>query len=85
MLEMIIVIFVFLTGIVGVYTIISNSYAATVFASNRLTALYLSQEVIELVKNIRDNNLIAGGTTEVQRKALRVQHKLDDIGVMEVV
>lgn len=60
MLEMIIVIFVFLTGIIGVYSVIQSSYNSSIFSSNRLTALYLSQEGIELIKNLRDNNLISG-------------------------
>jgi len=58
MLEMMIVIFVFLTGIVGAYGIINNFYVTSVYSSNRFTATYLSQEGIELIKNLRDNNLI---------------------------
>jgi prepilin-type N-terminal cleavage/methylation domain-containing protein len=58
MLEMIIVVFVFLTGIVGVYSIIQNYYTTAIYSSNRLIASYLSQEGIELIKNLRDNNLI---------------------------
>lgn len=60
MLEMIIVIFVFLTGVVGAYAVIQNLYSTSIYASNRFTALYLSQEGIELIKNLRDNNLISG-------------------------
>lgn len=60
MLEMIVVIFVFLTGIVGVYSVIQNFYATAIFSSNRFIASYLSQEGIELIKNLRDNNLISG-------------------------
>jgi prepilin-type N-terminal cleavage/methylation domain-containing protein len=60
MLEMLIVIFVFLTGIVGAYGVILNFYTTSVYSSNRFTATYLSQEGIELIKNLRDNNLISG-------------------------
>ena len=60
MLEMIIAIFVFLTGIIGVYLTIQSFYTTAIFSSNRLIASYLSQEGIELIKNIRDTNLIAG-------------------------
>lgn len=58
MLEIIVVIFIFLTAIVGAYSVIQNFYASTIYSTNRLTALYLSQEGIELVKNIRDFNLV---------------------------
>lgn len=59
MLEMLVVIFVFLTGIVGVYSVINNFYATSVNSTNRITALYLSQEGVELVRNLRDNNLLS--------------------------
>jgi prepilin-type N-terminal cleavage/methylation domain-containing protein len=58
MLEMIIVIFVFLTGIIGAYSVIQNFYNTAIFSSNRFTAMYLSQEGIEIIKNLRDNNLL---------------------------
>jgi len=64
MLEMIIVIFVFLTGIIGVYSIIQNFYTTAIYSSNRFIASYLSQEGIELIKNLRDNNLITGDTVD---------------------
>lgn len=58
MLEMMIVVFVFITGVVGVYGVILNFYKTAVFSSNRFTAMYLSQEAIELVRNIRDKNIL---------------------------
>lgn len=60
MLEMVIIVFIFLTGIIGAYSVIYYFSTSAIFSSNQLVASYLSQEGIELVKNLRDNNLING-------------------------
>jgi len=55
-IEVITAIFVLAVGVVGVLTMISQTAAFTQVTSSRLTATYLAQEGIEIVKNIRDTN-----------------------------
>lgn len=60
MLELLIAIFVILTALLaGLYTI-SGTLAATSVYKHQLIAAYLAQEGIELVRYIRDTNLIQG-------------------------
>lgn len=54
--ELLITIFVFTVGILGIYLVVQNSYATINYAKNRLIAIYLAQEGIEIVRNIRDTN-----------------------------
>jgi len=54
--ELLITIFVFTVGILGIYLVVQNSYATINYARNRLIAIYLAQEGIEIVRNIRDTN-----------------------------
>ncbi len=56
LLEVIAAIFVLTIGIVGSYIVLSYFAVTTSLASSRLTAAYLAQEGIEIVRNIRDNN-----------------------------
>jgi hypothetical protein len=54
MLEMIITVFVLITGILASYYLFSQIMVATSVASSRLTAAYLAQEGIEIIRNMRD-------------------------------
>lgn len=56
--ELVVAIFIFLVGIIGVYMVISYQITDIRKVNQRLTALYLGQEAIEIVKNVRDGNLI---------------------------
>jgi len=58
--ELLITIFVFTVGILGIYLVVQNSYATLNYAKNRLIAIYLAQEGIEIVRNIRDTNWLEG-------------------------
>jgi len=49
---------VLLVGIVGVYLPLSSSYYFNIYSKNRLEAAFLSQEAIEIIKNIRDTNFL---------------------------
>ena len=55
-IELVISIFVLSVGVVGVFTAFSIILILTSDATNRLTATYLTQEGIEVVRNIRDTN-----------------------------
>jgi len=58
--ELLITIFVLTVGILGIYLVVQNSYTTLNYAKNRLIAIYLAQEGIELVRNIRDTNWLEG-------------------------
>ncbi len=59
LIEIIISIAILSFGIIGVYATLLPIINATRVISSRLTAVYLAQEGLEVVRNIRDNNAIA--------------------------
>ncbi len=56
LLEVMVAIFVIIVGVAGVMTIFQTTMFLTSISSSRLTASYLSQEGIEMVRNVRDTN-----------------------------
>ena len=62
MIETMVAIFVILTAVITPMSIASQALSSSRFAKEQITAFYLAQEGIELVRNIRDNNAIAGTT-----------------------
>ncbi len=59
LLEMILAIFVLVVGILSIMSLIQGTISANALAVDRLTAVYLAQEGIELVRNKRDSNWLA--------------------------
>ncbi len=59
-IEILTAIFVLTVGIIGVLTVIQQTMAQTETLNERLTAIYLAQEGIEIVRNIRDGNWLEG-------------------------
>lgn len=59
LIEVIVAVFLVTVGIGGVYALIQRTTAFTPVISARLTAAYLAQEGIELVRNKRDSNWLA--------------------------
>lgn len=59
-LEVIIAVFVLVVGIVAAYLVSQTPIFYTQNSINRLTAAFLAQEGIEIVRNIRDENWIEG-------------------------
>lgn len=57
-IESIVAIFFLTIGIIGISTLISSFFNPLSFTSNRLVAAYLAQEGIEIIRNIRDTNLL---------------------------
>lgn len=55
-IELIIAIFILSVAIIGIYNAFSVIIVLTADASDRLTAAYLAQEGMELVRNVRDTN-----------------------------
>lgn len=60
MIELIIGLAILSFGIIAVYSVFFPAITQTYNVSSRLTAVYLAQEGLEIVRNIRDNNFIAG-------------------------
>jgi Tfp pilus assembly protein PilV len=56
LMEAIVAIFVIITGIVGVMTLITFTITSAQISKDKLIAAYLAQEGIEIVRNIRDTN-----------------------------
>jgi len=59
-LEVIVAIFVIITGIVGVMALVTQTIGSVSVSSQKLTAAYLVQEGVEIVRNIRDTNWLEG-------------------------
>ena len=60
LIEVIVAVFLVTVGIGGVYALIQRTIAFTPVISARLTAAYLAQGGIELVRNKRDSNWLTG-------------------------
>jgi len=65
LLEVITAIFVITVGVIGGMSAIQKTVALISISSSRLTAAYLAQEGIEVIRNIRDTNWLEGRTAEV--------------------
>jgi len=57
--ETIIAIFILITGILVIFSLISYFMTASLISSQRLIAAYLAQEGIEIVRNLRDKNMLS--------------------------
>jgi len=60
LIETIIAIFILTTGILAISSLISYFISASSISSQRLIAAYLAQEGIEIVRNLRDTNILSG-------------------------
>lgn len=59
LIELVITIAVLSLGVIGVYSAFNPIIATTYNLSSRLQAAYLAEEGVEIVRNIRDGNMIA--------------------------
>jgi Tfp pilus assembly protein PilV len=60
LIETIVTIFILTTGILALSSLISYFISISSISSQRLIAAYLAQEGIEIVRNLRDANLLGG-------------------------
>ena len=60
LIETITAIFILTTGILATFSLISYLISISSISSQKLIAAYLAQEGIEIVRNIRDTNLVNG-------------------------
>ncbi len=66
LIEVIVAIFILTVGIGGSFMLIQQTLAGVSTVQSRLIAIYLGQEGIEIIRNIRDNNWLE------QRESLQV-------------
>jgi len=59
LIEILAVIFVVTIGVAGVFSLMQSTVSSSRLVSSQLTATYLAQEGIEIVRSIRDSNLLA--------------------------
>ncbi len=62
LIEMMIAIFVMVVGIMGVMSLLQRVIFSSSVSSSRLTAAYLAQEGVEIVRNVRDTNWLEART-----------------------
>lgn len=60
LIEVVVAIFLITVGTVGAFTLIQRTIAFTAVSSSQLVASYLSQEGMEIIRNIRDTNYLEG-------------------------
>lgn len=60
LIEIIVAISLLTVGAVGAFSLLQSTLAFTSISSSQLTAAYLAQEGIEIIRNIRDTNFLQG-------------------------
>lgn len=60
LIESIVAIFILLIAIVMPMAVVARALFAANYAQDQITAVYLAQEGVELVRNTRDNNVLSG-------------------------
>lgn len=59
-MESIVAIFILLVSVVTPMAVVARALFAAYYAQDQITAVYLSQEGVELARNVRDNNVLNG-------------------------
>ncbi|MBU4351250.1 prepilin-type N-terminal cleavage/methylation domain-containing protein [Patescibacteria group bacterium] len=60
LLEVLISLAILIVGVVGVFALIQQTISFLPLSEQRLAASYLTQEGIEIVRNLRDTNIVKG-------------------------
>ncbi len=60
LIESIVAIFILLIAIVMPMAVVARALFAANYAQDQITAVYLAQEGVELIRNARDNNVLSG-------------------------
>ncbi len=58
LIELVIAVFIIAVGTVGAFSVLQKVIVSTTLSSSRLTASYLAQEGVEIIRNIRDTNWV---------------------------
>lgn len=60
LIETVVAIFLLTTGLVGSFSLMQRITSFAAISSSQLTAAYLAQEGVEIIRNIRDTNYLEG-------------------------
>lgn len=60
LIETLVAVFILGVSIAGPITFVSSALQSSYYSRDQVTAFYLAQEAVELIKNIRDTNLLNG-------------------------
>lgn len=66
MIETLVAVFILMLAITGPLYFVSQSLQSAYYARDQVTAFYLTQESVELIKNIRDTNALTSTCDEAQ-------------------
>ena len=81
MLELIVAIFITTVGILSAHNAVSQIVYYTRHVSNKFTAAYLAKEGIEIVRNIRDKNILNGNLFNKDLGQGNYEADYDDTGL----
>ncbi|MEK7662096.1 MAG: prepilin-type N-terminal cleavage/methylation domain-containing protein [Patescibacteria group bacterium] len=70
LVEMLVATSILIISIVGPMTLVSKGVFFSNYAKDQISAFYLAQEAVEYLRNVRDNNNIAGGTWNTYKTSL---------------
>lgn len=79
MIETLVAVFILMLAITGPLYFVSQSLQSAYYARDQVTAFYLTQESVELVKNIRDTNALTASCDEAQYWLSCNAHTVDDL------
>lgn len=79
MIETLVAVFILMLSITGPLYFVSQSIQSAYYARDQVTAFYLTQESIELIKNIRDTNALTSTCDEAQYWLSCNDHTIDDL------
>ena len=74
LIEVITAAFIVTIGVLGVYSMTQRIIRSTSYSANQLTATYLAQEGIEIVRNMRDTQIINSGSWTVPNGNYRADY-----------
>lgn len=79
MIETLVAVFILMLSITGPLYFVSQSLQSAYYARDQVTAFYLTQESVELIKNIRDTNALTATCDEAQYWLSCNDHTVDDL------
>lgn len=79
MIETLVAVFILMLAITGPLYFVSQSLQSAYYARDQVTAFYLTQESVELIKNIRDTNALTKTCDEAQYWLSCNDHVVDDL------
>jgi prepilin-type N-terminal cleavage/methylation domain-containing protein len=65
LIEVVVAVFILTIGVLAIFNVVQNITVYSRVSSSKLTAVYLAQEGIELVRNQRDSNWLAGDSWDL--------------------